>query len=217
LLYVDLYEKEHNESIKHNTNSKEIVVLLNLAKSNVETAFKIAEKQVGVNDPFFRTLLLNLAEIYRYLGKYSEAEKLSLGIMKWYEENGQVNHIKYATPLNNLGLVYNSQERFLEADKHYLKAINIFRGKGLVKHPKYAIILNNLGDLYYNWFQKEKDMGKKDRTFKGEIINLLHQAKQNLETALKIRIEILGKKHPHTIETQVLRDIVNKALETAGI
>jgi hypothetical protein len=85
-------------------------------------------------------------------------------------------------------------------------------GRGERNHPNYAIRLNGLGILYYNWFEKEKDTPIKDRIHQGELVDLLHLAKQNLEIALKIRIGILDKEHPHTKFTQASLESVEKLM-----
>jgi len=125
------------------------------------------------------------------------------------------NHPGYAIGLNNLAVVYKSQGKYSEAEKLYLQALEIAKKTIGENHPDYATGLNNLGSLYYNWYQKEKDTPGKDRMYQGEIINLLQLAKQNLETALKIRIEKLGKDHPYTTGTQYGLDNVNEELKLA--
>jgi tetratricopeptide (TPR) repeat protein len=175
-------------------------------------ALEIGKRTVGENNLDYVIPLSNLANVYKLQGKYPEAKKLYLEVKKWWEDREQTEHPNYAWALNNLAGVYKSQGEYLEAEKIFLQVIEIDKNTIGENHPNYGIRLTNLGILYYDWFEKEKDTPIKDRTYQGEIINLLHLAKQNLEIALKIGIEKLGNEHPHTKGTQALLNKVNEVL-----
>jgi len=110
----------------------------------------IFKQQLGDNHPSTATSLNNLAFLYQYQGRYSEAEPLlkqSLAIRK--QQLGD-NHPDTAQSLNNLAGLYQSQGRYSEAEPLYKEALFIFKQQLGNNHPDVAQTLNNLATLYWN-------------------------------------------------------------------
>ena len=99
---------------------------------------------------FAAVSLNNLAELYRYQGRYSEAEPLLLQAIEIDKIALPTNHPDFAIHLNNLANIYNSQGRYSEAEPLYKQAIEIDKIALPTNHPDFATHLNNLAELYHS-------------------------------------------------------------------
>lgn len=127
------------------------------------TALKKAQ---AVGRPHWRlaTNLGNLAEFYRLLGRYAEAEPLFRRAIEMDElclnDKRSVNpphdigisygnaKLDLSTDLNNLALLCTSLGRFVEAESLFRKSLALCREVTGPEHPEMAIRLDNLVALY---------------------------------------------------------------------
>jgi len=138
----------------------------------------IRKKKLGEEHPRYAASLNNLAELYRTMGRYDQAEPLYKQALVINKKALGEDHPDYATSLNNLALIFDSMGRYDQAEPLYKRALDI-KGNTLgEEHPGYATSLHNLAGLY-------KSMGRYD------------QAEPLYKQALDIRKKTVGKEHPN--------------------
>jgi tetratricopeptide (TPR) repeat protein len=94
--------------------------------------------------------LNDLAELYRSMGRYSEAEPLYQRSLAIHEAQLGADHPDTATSLNNLAGLYYSMGRYSEAEPLYRRSLAIREQQLGADHPYTASSLNNLAGLYYS-------------------------------------------------------------------
>jgi tetratricopeptide (TPR) repeat protein len=104
--------------------------------------------RVGVNHPDYATALNNLANVYRFQGKYAEAEELHLCALAIKEKALGPSHPAVASSLNNLAVVYQDQGNYAEAAELYQSALAIEEKALGPSHPDIAASLDNLANVY---------------------------------------------------------------------
>jgi CHAT domain-containing protein/tetratricopeptide (TPR) repeat protein len=111
------------------------------------TATELARRHLGEDHPDFATSLNNLAELYRSMGDYAQAEPLYRQASEiWRVALGE-GHPDFAASLNNLAALYQSMGDYAQAEPLYRQALEIRRvalGEG---HSDFATSLNNLAGL----------------------------------------------------------------------
>jgi hypothetical protein len=90
-----------------------------------EEIAKLLEEGLGPERPNTATALNNLADLYRNLGRYQEAESLHVRALKIREKVLSSEHPDTAQSLNNLALLYYQQGRYQEAEPLYQRALEI--------------------------------------------------------------------------------------------
>lgn len=113
------------------------------AARHFERALAIARERYGGGDPRLATDLNNLAEAYRLLGRFAEAEQLYLEALELDRRRAVANPSETATTLNNLALLYRAQHRFDEAEALYRQALALLEQEVGPHHPDIARLLNN--------------------------------------------------------------------------
>ncbi|NEQ19941.1 MAG: tetratricopeptide repeat protein [Microcoleus sp. SIO2G3] len=78
---------------------------------------------LGEKHPSVALILNNLALLYYYQGRYSEAEPLSLQAIEINKRLLGEENPGFATDLNNLALIYRAQGRYNEAETVFLQAL----------------------------------------------------------------------------------------------
>ena len=79
--------------------------------------------------------LSSLGDIYRFEGKYAEAEPLLVRVLAIREKIAGSDSLEVAASANELALLYNCEEKYADAELFYKKAIQI-REKNLgPEHP----------------------------------------------------------------------------------
>lgn len=117
---------------------------------SLKELLEIAEKAEGPAHALAVVSRNSLAETYRNLGNYREAERLYSRSLAVSEEALGPRHPETANALNNLALVYSDQGRAADAERLYLRAVAILeRSKG-ESDPSLAVPLNNLAMIYAN-------------------------------------------------------------------
>jgi tetratricopeptide (TPR) repeat protein len=113
-----------------------------------EQALTLARELWGDKHPNVASSLNNLAELYRALNRYQEAEPLYKEAIAIDHHSLPPVHSQLATHLNNLALLYKSLNRYQEAEDLYKEAIAIARHSLPPLDPQLATHLNNLALLY---------------------------------------------------------------------
>lgn len=116
---------------------------LETAAKHFEKALAIARERYGADDPRIATDLNNLAEVYRLLGRFADAEKLYLEALELDRRRPVGNPSETATTLNNLALLYRAQKRFDEAEELYRRALRLLEESVGPNHQDVARLLNN--------------------------------------------------------------------------
>ena len=161
--------------------------------------------------------LVNLAELHRILGNYSQALPLLQRAVGILEMRGA--HPQFALGLNNLAGVYLNQGNHAQALSLFQRALAIFETALGREHYTVARTLNNLAEVYRaqsNYSQAlplyqralaiHKKVGEEKHPWVAETLNnlaLLYQAQGKYDKALPlhqralaIAEEILGEEHP---------------------
>lgn len=94
--------------------------------------------------------LTDLASLYYYQGRYSEAINLLEESIVINRMVLHPNHPDLAANMNNLALLYQTQKKYLEAEELYQEAVEVARASLPPNHPNLAHYLNNLALLYYS-------------------------------------------------------------------
>jgi tetratricopeptide (TPR) repeat protein len=189
-----------------------------------EQALELARHMLGTEHPDVAASLNNLARLYKFQGRYREAEQMylqSLAIMKRLlgEEHLNEEHLNVANNLNNLAGLYEAQGRYKEAEQMYLQSLAIMKCLLGEEHLNVATSLNNLAALYKSqgryseaaqmYLQslviKKRLLGKEHPTVANGLNNLAllyedqghySEAEQNYLEALAMRKRLLGEEHP---------------------
>jgi CHAT domain-containing protein/tetratricopeptide (TPR) repeat protein len=140
-------------------------------------ALKIRQQVLG-DHPDTAASFNNLAELYRTMGDYANAEPLYKKTLEILLKTplGE-SHPNYATALNNLAGLYDNMGDFTRAEPLFQKALAITKTAFSENHPNYATSLHNLAGLY-------KSMGDYAR------------AEPLYQKALEIWKTTLGENHP---------------------
>ena len=112
-----------------------------------EQVLEIRESILG-NHPDTATALNNLAELYRAMGRYSEAEPLYQRSLSIREQQLGADHPDTAQSLNNLAELYRAMGRYSDAEPLYQRSLSIYEQQLGADHPNTAATLNNLAGLY---------------------------------------------------------------------
>lgn len=158
-----------------------------LAIENLQTAIDLFEKDNNATSLEAAEALVHLGNIYRSMGKYTQAEEQLNHALLIREEKLPANHELIAAIYNDLGLVYIELDRD-KSIEYYEKALETYRKLHGEDDPKIAIGNTNLGIVY----AKEK--------LYGDAINYF-------ETALKIWEKVYSK--PHANKALVLMNLGN--------
>ena len=113
----------------------------------------IREKVYGKEHPEYASALNNLANLYRVLGQYEQAEPLYLEAKAIFGKLVGMEHPEYARVLNILAILYIDMGQYEQAEPLFIEAKAIYEKVHGKEHPEYAPTLNNLAILY-------GDMGK---------------------------------------------------------
>lgn len=101
------------------------------------------------------TSLLNIANVYRAMGRFEESEEYYKAVEKIYREKLEAQDFRFASLYNNASLLYQAQERFDLAAESLLSALEIVK-----KHPEaeieLAVTYTNLGQVYMRLSENEK-------------------------------------------------------------
>jgi len=142
-----------------------------------EEALTAAESSLGVANPTTVASLDNLAEIYRALGRYADAERTYRKILAVRELALGPAHPEIADRLDDLAWACHSQGHYAEAEPLYKKALAIRKNTFGPAHPDVGASLNNLAVLYH----------RQDRYGEAESL---------YQRALGITEKALGAEHP---------------------
>jgi tetratricopeptide (TPR) repeat protein len=89
-----------------------------------------------------------LANLYRDLGRYAEAEPLYRREVAIYEGALDPDHPHLSAALNNLALLYRHQRRYAEAEPLFVRSVAIDTKALGPDHPRVAMGLDNLAGMY---------------------------------------------------------------------
>jgi tetratricopeptide (TPR) repeat protein len=191
-----------------------------------ERELALRERQAGgPDDPGVGLALNNLANIYRKLGRYTEAESLWKRSLAIREKAFGPEHPNVATALNNLALLYTDLNRHAEAEPLYQRSLAI-REKVLgPDSPEVGLLLNNLALLYFyegryagaeplyqrSLAVREKALGPNHRDVGQTVLNLAQlyksqdrfaEAERLYQRGLTIYVKSLGPDHPDVAVAQ---------------
>lgn len=115
------------------------------ARRRFERAVRLAEGLIDKERA--ATSLVNLADVYRIQGEYTEAEALTRRAIGLIEQLPGIVDAEIATALNNLAALLDLQGRYPEAMALYLRALQIRERTGGGGRDL-AVLLNNLGAVH---------------------------------------------------------------------
>jgi tetratricopeptide (TPR) repeat protein len=175
-----------------------------------EEALKIAIERLGEKHADTLIIWNNLALIYAGVyntqviqyyqqGKFQQALPLAEKAFKIRNEILGEKHPDTLTSLNTLALIYQNIGRLFEALPLFKKGYRLTKEVLGEKHPDTLISLNNLTYIH-------TESLKLAETYNNQVVQFyqqgqFEQALPLAEEALKIRIEILGEKHPNTLQS----------------
>jgi len=117
----------------------------------------------------------NLAELYKFQGRYSEAEPLYKQALAINKRSLSEDHLSLATYLNNLALLYNSQGRYSEVEPLYKQALGIlYRSLGL-EHPNTVTVWNNFVEFLRKVVREGQESVLSENPFVQERLAMLKE------------------------------------------
>ncbi|MCC5643872.1 tetratricopeptide repeat protein [Nostoc sp. CHAB 5824] len=153
---------------------------LDLAIKYIYKALEL-QKELGLEEDV-ATSLNNLAGLYYFQGRYSEAEPLYIQALALRRQLLGESHPDVAQSLNNLAYLYYFQGRYSEAESLFTQALALRRQLLGDEHPDVATSLNNLALLYHC-------QGK------------YTEAEPLYIQALALRRQLLGESHPDVAQS----------------
>ena len=145
----------------------------------IKRSLEIREAQLGPEHPSTATSLNNLAELYRSMGRYGEAEPLYARSLEISEAQLGPEYPSTATSLNNLAGLYELMGRYGEAEPLYARSLEIREAQLGPDHPSTATSLNNLAGLYY-------------------ALERYSEVEPLFLRAMQIDLKAIGENHPDT-------------------
>jgi tetratricopeptide (TPR) repeat protein len=97
-----------------------------------------AKNTLGENHPDNVTDLINLAQLYKSMGRYEQAEPLMKEAMRIDKESLGENHPAYGRDLNNLALLYQDMGRYEQAEPLMKEAMRIDKESLGENHSSYS-------------------------------------------------------------------------------
>ena len=96
------------------------------AEQSYARALKILESHLGKEHPEYVLTLHNVANLYRDMGKYEQAETYYLYVMRVIKKLvGSEYHPFYATCLNNTAHLYRKIKQYYKSESDYLRALQL--------------------------------------------------------------------------------------------
>jgi CHAT domain-containing protein len=132
-------------------------------------AIALAEKSVeksratlGADNKITATLLSQLGNFYREVGRYADAEKTLKTAVAILERNGAPANLELAGALNNLGGVYLNQEMYPETEALFKRSLAVAERlpAGKMRDYQRGNSMNNLAVVYGNEANAMADNGQ---------------------------------------------------------
>ncbi len=145
------------------------------ARLSFETALKQCKKfgPDWKKDPRSIRAMNNLAEIYRHLGMYSQAEPYYKQAVEYTRKNFAASRPELAVSLHNLGMLEREEGNYADSEKSYTEALDLWQNKVKQQDSKLANIENGFGRL-------RRDQGRYE------------EAEKLYRLALAVNIKALG-------------------------
>jgi tetratricopeptide (TPR) repeat protein len=161
-----------------------------------------------------------LGELYRVLGRYTEAEDLIRSALEGYEQWRPQDQLDKVTILTSLGELYHNVRRYDEAEKLFQQAHTITEERSGPDHYSNSIPLHHLARLYCTQeryeeaeplflrvleFQKQSSKNEIEMAITLNNLAILYRAQKKYQQAekllrqtLSIEERLLGSNDPHT-------------------
>ena len=192
------------------------------ASTRLSVALDLERNTLGVEHPDTLGSMANLASTYRNQGRWDEAEKLEVQVMKTSLRVLKEEHPSTLTSMANLALTYWNQGRWDEAEKLQMQVMKTRKKVLKEEHPDTLSSMVNLAATYWNqgrWDKAEKlevqVMETRKRLLKEEhpdtltsMANLAvtywnqgrwDEAEKLQMQVMKTRKRVLKEEHPHTL------------------
>ena len=171
------------------------------------------------------SLMHNLSEAYRALGKYPKTQQLLEKVLQCKEDQlGVEDHPSVLVTMQNLAGIYQMRGNYTEARELFERVVNEAETVFGIQHPKTLIFKNNLAGAYqvlgeyeeaqriYSEVLKKREILLKENhpstlttihKFAGlrKVQGKYMEAQELYERALTGRKELLGDSHPDTLIT----------------
>ncbi len=151
-----------------------------LSENRIQEAIDIRKLCLGPDDPGSLQSLSLLALTYKNQGRWTEAEKLQVQVLKTMKRVRRAEHQKTLTSMNNLASTYIDQGRWTEAKKLQVQVLETMKRVLGAEHPETLRSMNNLVSTY---------------SYQGRWTEAEKLQVQVLET----RKRVLRAEHPHTL------------------
>lgn len=160
--------------------------------SDFESKFPLPDKEKELEIGRLQSHVVDLHKA----GNYRQALKVAQDLLKVSEAHFSSLHPATASAYNNLGLMHKLLGDFDESRKQYRQALKIYKQTVGVDHASYASILHNLGTLNRTQIHLDTSLRATDR------LSLLEESLEYLEQAYEVRLNEMGKEHPHTVASR---------------
>ena len=111
---------------------------------------------VGPGHPVLIPTLTNLAHIYDMLGRFRDAERLLIRVLRLQQESLEPDHPDLVPTLSSLASAYQAQSKYNEAEPLLKNSLRITQQSLGPNHPDLAAPLTRLANLYKSRAEYEK-------------------------------------------------------------
>jgi tetratricopeptide (TPR) repeat protein len=163
---------------------------LDAAERWYKESLKIREKRATEFPEELAEVQNNMSLLYQIIGDYKNAQIYSQKAMKNLIQHYGEQHARVAIARNNTGLIYLAQGKLKQARTEFVKAVETGEKAG-AQQKDMASYYNNLATVYYH----EQNYEQSEAYFK---------------KAYDVYVQVLGEKHPLTINANVNLQVVQE-------
>ena len=154
-----------------------------------QRSLSIREKIRGKNSPAVAELLNNLGELYRAKKDLKNTMDCHKRALKIREKHFAANSLQVAESKNNIAGVYAQQKQWAKAEALYKQVQSVYAANDQTPKRRIADNLTNLAVVAY-------------------MQNRFDEALLNIDRAYTIYTQVLGTKHPQTLQAHSILKLV---------
>lgn len=175
-------------------------------------ALKLAEdatRHQGPNSLESAVAQVELASVYRALGRYSRAEPLLRDSLRILDKDAGKNQLALASCVNNLASLYQEMGEYARAEPLFQRGRRIYETSLRPDHPAVAALLNNLASLYQEMGQHERA-----RALFQESLHLYEKEPRTNQAAIASCLKNLAALHQDMGRLNDAEQLFQRSLQT---
>lgn len=126
------------------------------AEEAVKNTLELLKRQEFAGELAEGTSLLNVANVYRAMGRFEESEEYYNKAERIYKQSLEAQDFRFASLYNNASLLYQAQERYDKAAESLLSALAIAENHAGAE-IELAVTYTNLGQVYLKLYETNNE------------------------------------------------------------